>query len=63
MLHVWPVCVKDVSTGLQTLETSWPKFEKKKKTIGENCRALLGLIKQWHLTEDKIHSCALYYEM
>lgn len=37
---------------------------KKKKGGGwRDCPALLRLMKQWQRIKDKIHICALYYEM
>lgn len=66
MLYVQPLCVKDVSIGLQVLKTSWPKLKKKKKkAAGElSCLAQINQTKsKCHQTKDKIHSCALDNEV
>lgn len=59
-LHIY---VKGVFIGLQVLETSWPKLKKKRGGGWRDCPALLRLVKQWQQIKDKIHICALYYEM
>lgn len=60
MFCVQPVCIKDVSTGLQVnfLRDKLSQIKKKKK-VGEHSPALLRSIRQWPLTKDNPQLCTI----